>query len=59
MKKEDHIKRYTELHKSLDELVADWITHTRGLPSKSSIFDLMMWSSQQCDNPSPQGEEKK
>jgi hypothetical protein len=52
MIRDEHIERHIELHKMLDELVADFITHTRGLPSKSTILDLMKWSKEQTENPS-------
>lgn len=51
MDKIDHIKRHKELHQSLDELVADMITHTTIRPSKASIFELLMWSWGQITNP--------
>ena len=51
MKKNEHKQRHLELHNSLDELVADFITHTGNLPSKSTIFELMIWSHEQTENP--------
>ena len=51
MTKEEHIKRHNYLHKCLDELVADFITHTKELPSLTSLIRLMEWSSSQCINP--------
>lgn len=51
MNHEDHRQRHIELHKSLDELVADWIGHTEGLPSSSSILELLNWSYSQTQNP--------
>lgn len=44
---EAHILRHKKLHKNLDELVADYITHTKGLPSKNTILDLMRWAHEQ------------
>ncbi len=49
--KESHRERHALLHKHLDELVADFITHTDGLPSKSTVFELIEWSYQQTLNP--------
>lgn len=48
---EQHQARHVELHRALDELVADWLRHTRKLPSTSSVMDLMQWSHQQTLNP--------
>jgi hypothetical protein len=54
-----HRKRHEELHAALDELIADWISHSLAcstrLPSKSTILDLMTWSHQQTLNPTPLG----
>jgi hypothetical protein len=51
MTKEEHAARHKELHKALDELVADFIENSRprGSLTKNTIFDLIMWSSAQCD----------
>lgn len=51
MEKNDHKTRHIELHRSLDELVADFITHTKNLPSKTIVMELIMWSAKQTDNP--------
>ena len=49
MTKEEHKQRHIELHKYLDELVADWITHTRNtLPSKATVLELLDWSHTQA-----------
>ena len=56
MNRDEHIKRHIELHIMLDELVADFITHTRGMPSKSTILDLMKWSKEQMENPAERKE---
>jgi hypothetical protein len=55
MDREKHIARHKELHKMLDEIVADWIScsepvETR-LPSEHSVMDLMKWSYDQTINP--------
>lgn len=47
-----HRERHIELHKALDELVADFINHTGKLPSKTTLFELMEWSHQQTIAPS-------
>jgi len=46
-----HQERHRELHARLDELIADWMTHTGGMPTKATVFDLMTWSAAQCDSP--------
>ena len=51
MTPEEHKKRHAELHKAMDELLADWIGATEGLPSKASILDLVKWSHAQTKNP--------
>jgi hypothetical protein len=47
----EHIKVHKRLHKALDELVADWITNTKCLPSKNMVLDLMKWSHTQLTEP--------
>lgn len=47
----DHKKRHRELHQALDELAADFLSHTQRLLSQTSVLDLMAWSAQQMDNP--------
>ncbi len=49
--KKQHLARHKELHEYLDELVADWITITKKLPSQATIMELMEWSSTQTTNP--------
>jgi hypothetical protein len=51
MEKKAHIKRHKELHKCLDELIADMIKHTTALPSTTSVSELMDWSYKQTKNP--------
>jgi len=46
-----HKERHAELHKMLDELVADFIMHTSKRPSTSSVLELMQWSADQVDYP--------
>lgn len=47
----EHIARHEVLHKNLDELVADYVTHTGKRLSDSTIMDLIQWSYQQTQNP--------
>lgn len=51
MNKEEHMDRHKILHKELDELVADFINHTKGLPSATTVIQLMSWSLEQTANP--------
>ena len=48
--KVSHRARHIELHKSLDELFADYITHGSGRTS-DTILDLINWSYKQTDAP--------
>ena len=47
----DHKARHVELHRSVDELVADFIRHTERLPSKTTVMELLEWSHGQTINP--------
>jgi len=49
--KEKHIERHKELHKALDELVADFIANTGRYITKTTIYGLLKWSSEQTKNP--------
>ena len=51
MTKEEHIRKHEALHKSLDELVADFIGHTKNLPSETTLMEFMQWSHEQTENP--------
>lgn len=52
MNKEEHKARHQLLHKELDELVADFISHNKDVyPSRTSIMELMEWSYIQTTNP--------
>lgn len=51
MTHDEHRERHKELHDSLDELLADWITHTGNLPSKCTVMEFLKWSSQQAKEP--------
>ena len=48
---EQHKARHVELHQALDELVADFIRHTKRLPSRTPLSDLLSWSFEQTLNP--------
>ncbi len=51
MTKMEHIKRHERLHVNLDELAADAIANAKMLPSKTTVMELMKWSSQQMVSP--------
>jgi hypothetical protein len=51
MEREEHKQRHQELHKLLDELLADFIRHTGKLPSQTTVMELLEWSSQQTSCP--------
>ncbi len=48
---ERHTQRHIILHKRLDELVADFIKHTGGLPSKTTLLEFMEWSHKETLSP--------
>lgn len=51
-REEEHRIIHVELHKKLDELVADFISHNENvLPSQTSILELIQWSHQQTMKP--------
>ncbi len=45
-------QKHIELHKALDELLADFITHTNEPVLDRPITDLVEWSYEQTKNPS-------
>lgn len=48
----EHKARHVELHKSLDELLADFIRHNPGkYPSETTILEFLRWSNEQTTNP--------
>lgn len=52
MTREQHIERHKQLHRSLDELVADYLEHhSEAMPSTTILMDLMKWSHEQTKNP--------
>ena len=48
---ESHKARHVYLHRRLDELLADWIQHTGGLPSECSLDAFLKWAYEQTENP--------
>lgn len=52
MTTEEHKARHEELHRSLDELLADWLNNDATASSKRSVFDLLEWSYGQTRQPS-------
>ena len=48
---EQHKERHVFLHNCLDELLADFITHTEHRPSETTILKLLEWSHQQTISP--------
>ncbi len=46
-----HKRRHKLLHKHLDELFADWITHIHKSPTDLTILELLTWANEQCTNP--------
>lgn len=51
MSQEEHKKAHEELHRKLDELVADFIDQTGALPSKTTLLDFMERSYGQTISP--------
>lgn len=51
MNKKQHKERHKLLHQHLDELLADFISQTYNLPSKTTVMDLVKWSHLQTINP--------
>ena len=51
MTREKHKQRHVELHRALDELLADFLRHTTRLPSSTTVLELMRWSHSQTLNP--------
>jgi len=47
----NHKERHIILHQHLDELIADFIGHTKKLPSETTVVELMKWSNEQQTNP--------
>lgn len=48
----EHQARHLELHKALDELLADYLLHHPGsVPGKIMLIQLLEWSHQQTTEP--------
>jgi hypothetical protein len=57
MTREEHRARHVELHRALDELLADYLRHNRGaLPSQVSALDLARWAYAQTVDPTEEPE---
>ena len=56
MNEQEHKERHIELHKALDELLADFISHTEGSLGKTTIMELIEWSHRQTISPTPEPE---
>lgn len=48
---EEHQARHVELHRALDELMADFMRHTSRLASQTTVMDLLEWAHEQTVNP--------
>lgn len=48
---EKHKEVHVKLHQNLDELVADFIRHTKSFPSETTILELILWSADETINP--------
>jgi len=51
MTEEEHKERHKLLHRELDELIADFISQTEKMPSKTNLIELMAWSFEQTKKP--------
>jgi hypothetical protein len=51
MTPEEHKQRHIELHKALDELVADYIQHTDKFITNTNLQQLIEWSFKQTLDP--------
>lgn len=51
MNSEEHKERHNELHKALDELLADYMRHTGKLLREMTVSGLIDWSCQQTIEP--------
>lgn len=47
----DHKERHILLHKMLDELASDYISHTEKLLRETTVLELLQWSYQQTIEP--------
>lgn len=55
MDKEEHKAIHVELHQKFDMLIADFVTRTGSLLSRTTLMDLMVWSHEQTINPTEEG----
>lgn len=46
-----HRERHRQLHRALDELIADFIDKTGKMPSDTTVMELMEWSHRQTLKP--------
>jgi len=51
MSQEEHKARHVELHKNLDELLADFIERTGKTPSHTTVMEFLTWSFEQSKQP--------
>jgi len=51
MNPEEHKEKHIKLHKSFDELTADYVSHTEKLLSETTVMELIEWSYSQTINP--------
>jgi len=51
MTRKQHIARHKKLHKCLDELLADWLSHTGKFLTKTTVMEFLQWSFRQTKNP--------
>jgi len=58
MTKQEHKDRHMQLHKSLDELAADYMNITGKLMSQTTVMDLCTWSYEQTKNPATVNDQK-
>lgn len=55
MRKAEHKALHVKMHKTLDALIADWISGGPDrYPSKIGLYEFMQWSHQQTINPEGQ-----
>jgi hypothetical protein len=52
---DQHKQIHKELHRSFDELLADYLLYSKKLPSEISVFELMKWSYHQTIDPQEEG----
>lgn len=54
MKVEDHKRRHAELHRAVDELIADYLCHNRKKRlGNTTVLELVQWSAGQMEDPTP------